>query len=95
MPGLSVLSLRFEVIDDRPDWPVASVLVDGRDPFTAVAPGWRGFDPAKILGPGSPLLPTDQGRRVAVYCCSWSPSGSSGRSWRGWKAAASSSSRSC
>jgi len=30
--GLSVLSLRFEVFDDRPDWPVVSVLVDGRDP---------------------------------------------------------------
>lgn len=67
---LSVLSLRFEVIDDRPDWPVVSVLVDGRDPFAAVAPGWRGFDPAKLLGRGSPLLPADQGRRVAVYCCS-------------------------
>jgi hypothetical protein len=69
MPGLSVLSLRFEVIDDRPDWPAVQVLVDGRDPFAAVAPGWRGFDPAKILGPDSPLLPADQGRRVAVYCC--------------------------
>jgi|GEM_PF-2323516 hypothetical protein len=68
--GPSVLSLRFEVVDDRPDWPVVSVLVDGRDPFAAVAPGRRGFDPAKILGPDSPLLPADQGRRVAVYCCS-------------------------
>jgi hypothetical protein len=68
--GLSVLSLRFEVVDDRPDWPVVRVLVDGRDPFAAVAPGWRGFDPAEILGPDSPLLPADQGRRVAVYCCS-------------------------
>jgi hypothetical protein len=68
--GLSVLSLRFEVVDDRPDWPVVAVLVDGRDPFAAVAPNWRGFDPAKILGPGAPLLPVDRGRRVAVYCCS-------------------------
>jgi hypothetical protein len=68
--GLSILSLRFEVVDDRPDWPVVSVLVDGRDPFAALAPGWRGFDPAKILGPDSPLLPADLGRRVAVYCCS-------------------------
>jgi len=49
--GLSVLSLRFEVVDDRPDWPVVRILVDGRDPFAAVAPGWR-FDPAKILRPG-------------------------------------------
>jgi hypothetical protein len=68
--GLSEFSLRFEVIADRPDWPVVSVLVDGRDPFAAAAPGWRGFDPAKILGSDSPLLPVDRGRRVAVYCCS-------------------------
>lgn len=68
--GLSVLSLQFQVVDDRPDWPAVRVLVDGRDPFAAVAPGWRGFDPAKMLGPGSPLLPEDLGRRVAVYCCS-------------------------
>jgi hypothetical protein len=68
--GLSTLSLQFEVVDDRPDWPVVRVLADDQDPFAAVAPGWRGFDPAKILGPSSPLLPADQGRRVAVYCCS-------------------------
>ncbi len=68
--GLSVLSLRFEVVDDRPDWPAVQVLIDGRDRFAAIAPGWRGFDPAKIVGPDSPLLPADQGRRVAVYCCS-------------------------
>jgi hypothetical protein len=67
---LSILSLQFEVIDDRPDWPAVRVLVDGRDPFAAVARGWRGFDPETILGPGSPLLPADLGRRVAVYCCS-------------------------
>src|SRR5215813_2841054 len=67
---LSILSLRFEVADDRPDWPVVRVLADGQDPFAAVAPGWRGFDPAEILGPHSPLLPVDQGRRVAVYRCS-------------------------
>lgn len=68
--GLSVLSLQFEVVDNRPDWPVVRVLADGQEPFAAVAPGWRGFDPAKMLGPHSPLLPADQGRRVAVYCCS-------------------------
>jgi hypothetical protein len=68
--GLSALSLRFAVVDDRPDWPVVRVLADGRDPFAAVAPDWRGFDPEKMLGPRSPLLPVDQGRRVAVYCCS-------------------------
>lgn len=66
----SILSLQFEVADNRPDWPVVRVLADGRDPFVAVAPGWRGFDPAKMLGPRSPFLPADQGRRVAVYCCS-------------------------
>jgi hypothetical protein len=68
--GLSILSLQFEVLDNRQDWPVIRVLADGRNPFAAVAPGWRGFDPAKMLGPESPLLPASQGRRVAVYCCS-------------------------
>lgn len=58
------------VADDRPDWPVVSVLVDGLDPFAAAASGWRGLDPAAILGPGSPLPPAEPGRRVAVYCCS-------------------------
>ena len=68
--GLSILCLQFEVIGDRPDWPVVRVLADGQGPFAAIAPGWRGFDPAKMLGPRSPFLPVDQGRRVAVYCCS-------------------------
>jgi hypothetical protein len=68
--GLSLLSLQFQVVNDRPDWPVVRILVDGREPFAAVAPGWLGFDPAEILGSRSPLLPADQGRRVAVYCCS-------------------------
>ena len=68
--GLSILSLQFEMVDDCPDWPLVRILVDGRDPFAAVAPGWRGFYPAKMLGPRSPLLPADQGPRVAVYCCS-------------------------
>jgi hypothetical protein len=68
--GLSVLSLRFQVFDDRPDWPVVQVLADGDDPFIDVAPGWAGFDPAKMLGTPSPLLPVGLGRRVAVYRCS-------------------------
>jgi len=68
--GLSILSLQFEVVDHNPDWPDVRIFADGRDPFAAVAPGWRGFDPPEMLGPCSPLLPVDQGRRVAVYCCS-------------------------
>jgi len=60
--GLSILSLQFEVVDDRPDWPVVRVLVDGQDPFAAVVRGWRGFDPEKILGSYSPLLGGDAGR---------------------------------
>jgi hypothetical protein len=68
--GLSVLTLRFEVLDDRPDWPVVTILVDGENPSASVADGWRGFDPAQILGEGSPLTPTDAGRRVAVWMCS-------------------------
>jgi len=68
--GLSVLSLRFQIVGNRPDWPVVRVLVDGQDPFAAAVSGWRGFDPEKMLGPDSPLRPADLGRRVAVYCCS-------------------------
>ncbi len=45
--GLSILSLQFEVVDDRPDRPVVRVLVDGQNPFASVAPGWRGFDPLR------------------------------------------------
>jgi hypothetical protein len=68
--GLSILVLEFEVLDDRPDWPVVTIRVDGNDPFTKVAKDWRGFDPSKMLGPHSPLVPDDNGRRVAVYQCS-------------------------
>lgn len=72
---LSTLTLGFEIVDDRPDWPVLSVRVDGVDPFEAVAQGWQGFDPAKILGPDGPLVPTGAGRRVAVYRCSCGEAG--------------------
>lgn len=68
--GLSLLSLDFEVANGRRDWPAVRILVNGKEPFATVAPGWRGFDPAEVLGPRSPLLPADQGRRVAVYTCS-------------------------
>jgi hypothetical protein len=68
--GISVLALEFEVLDDRPDWPVLTVRVDGKDPFAKVAKDWQGFDPGKMLGPYSPLVPSDNGRRVAVYRCS-------------------------
>lgn len=67
---VSVLALGFEILDDRPDWPVVTIRVDGEDPFKGVAESWRGFDPGEILGPSSPLLPDDNGRRVAVYRCS-------------------------
>lgn len=70
-----VLSLQYQVLDDRPDWPVVKVLVDGLDPFEIVAPGWRGFDPAEMLGDTSPLLPRDNGRRVAIYRCSCGEAG--------------------
>lgn len=64
-----VLTLQFEVLDGHDDWPVVKILVDGRNPFADVAPNWRGFDPAQILGLDSVLLPDDRGRRVAVYRC--------------------------
>ena len=62
--------LRFLVLDDRPDWPVVQILADGREAFADQLPGWQGFDPEDMLGDQSPLLPEDQGRRVAVYRCS-------------------------
>jgi hypothetical protein len=70
---LSVLTLRFDVLDvldDNPDWPVVTILVDGVDPFQGVAKDWRGFDPHQILGKQAPLQPIDGGRRVAVCTCS-------------------------
>lgn len=67
---LATLSLRFKVLDDRPDWPVTEVLINGEDPFVRVAQDWRGFDPPKIVGRESPLIPVPEGRRVAVYQCS-------------------------
>jgi hypothetical protein len=72
---LSTLSLQFQVLDDRPDWPVAAVMVNGQDPFAEIAKDWRGFDPAEILGPHSPLYPVGHGRRVAVYRCSCGEAG--------------------
>jgi len=68
--GLSTLSVQFEVVDDdRPDYPVVRFLVDGRDLLAAAAPGSLGYDPTRILGPRSPLHPTNPGRRVALYYC--------------------------
>lgn len=66
---LSVLSLQFDVVDDRRDWPVVTIKVDGDDPFAAVASGWRGFGPERILGSTLPLLPDGTGQRVALYVC--------------------------
>ena len=73
--GLSVLSLEFQADEARLDWPVVGIKVDGLDPFVEVAKDWRGFDPAKMLGSASPLLPGDLGRRVALYTCSCGEAG--------------------
>ncbi|MDF8265776.1 hypothetical protein [Luteipulveratus flavus] len=73
--GLSVLRLEYDVPARRPDWPNLAIRVDGEDPFVAVAKDWRGFDPSTMLGPASPLLPDDNGRRVALYRCSCGEAG--------------------
>lgn len=73
--GLSLLSLEFKTEEGRPDWPIVAIKVDGTHPFADVAKDWRGFDPAKMLGPASPLLPGDLGRRVALYTCSCGEAG--------------------
>jgi hypothetical protein len=72
---LATLTLRFKVLDDSPDWPVTEVSINGEDPFAPVAQDWRGFDPPKILGRESPLIPVPEGRRVAVYRCSCGEAG--------------------
>jgi hypothetical protein len=72
---VSVLTLRFEVLAGRPDWPVLGIRVNGESPFEKIAKGWRGFDPGTILGTSSPLIPDDAGSRVAVYRCSCGEAG--------------------
>lgn len=67
--GLSILSVRFEETDRGPDFPVTRFLVDGQDPFAGAAPGSLGWDPEKMLGRRSALLPLDGGQRVALYFC--------------------------
>lgn len=72
---LSELSLGFEVLDGRPDWPALTICVDGSNPFAVVAAGWRGFDPAAMLSTRSPLIPENFGRRVALRRCSCGEAG--------------------
>ncbi len=51
--------------------PVATLLIDGIDLFSDLAPnGFVGFDPDELLGPDEPLVPAEPARRVAVYRCS-------------------------
>lgn len=71
---VSVLALDIHNHDD-PDRPVVHIGVDGEDPFATVVPGWAGFDPDDVLGGDSPLLPTANGRRVALYRCSCGEAG--------------------
>lgn len=70
------LTLRFDPDADRPDYPVVSILIDGED-LVAGTPqaNFMGFDPAKILGEDSPLLPATPPRRVAIYRCSCGEAG--------------------
>jgi hypothetical protein len=55
--------------------PVVAIRIDGERAFEKVAKEWQGFDPGKILGVPSPLVPDEAGRRVAVYRCSCGESG--------------------
>ncbi|MEV6416503.1 hypothetical protein [Kribbella sp. NPDC051718] len=69
--GTSQLALTVEVLDNRPDRPVVTILVDGEKPFAGVASTWQGFDPDDLLGAQQPLVPREPaGRRVAVHRCS-------------------------
>jgi hypothetical protein len=70
---IAELALRIERdgADGHPDYPVVTILVDGREAFARHdRHSYKGFSPAQILGPDSPLLPQAAPRRVAIYRCS-------------------------
>ncbi len=67
------IRIRFDVDPERADWPVATILIDDRDVLGLE--GSIGFDPARLLTPTNPLLPTDPPRRIAVYRCSCGEAG--------------------
>ncbi|WP_427886926.1 hypothetical protein ACQHIV_28920 [Kribbella sp. GL6] len=69
----AVLSLHFEVRNEQPDWPVVAILVDGQNPFAAVAPDRQGFDPAAILGPPTPAPTPDLGPLAPDPTCDLGP----------------------
>ena len=58
----------------HPNLPIVTVLIDGED-VIGRSTGYQGFDPDDLLGPDSPLLPTDPPRRIAVYRCSCGEAG--------------------
>jgi len=63
------LSLRVDEWE-APDWPVVTILVDGRE-LTDVVGGrsFVGFDPDQILSDEEPLVPGVLPERIAVYRC--------------------------
>ncbi|GAA2839535.1 hypothetical protein [Kribbella solani] len=60
MDEFSVLTLGFDVPGNNPDWPLVTILVDGKNPFAKVAPDWQGFDPADLFGPPRPAGPASR-----------------------------------
>lgn len=67
------IKIRFDIDVDRPDWPVATILIDGHDVLGL--DGSLGFDPGDLLSPENPLLPIHPPRRIAVYRCSCGEAG--------------------
>lgn len=62
--------LRIDLRDEtEPNYPIVTVLINGKDILGHVEGGFIGFDPAEVLDTGA-LVPTDPPRRVAVYRCS-------------------------
>jgi hypothetical protein len=64
------LDLRLGVPDiaGRPAaYPVLKILIDGTEELASRDQQYTGWHPADILGPGSPLLPAEPARRVALY----------------------------
>lgn len=64
---IHTIQIRFDGLSESPDWPIATILIDGLDVLGLERS--IGFDPEDILGKSDPLLPTQPPRRVAVYRC--------------------------
>ncbi len=71
---VSALTLRIDQGNERPNYPIVTILVDGEDRLGRLDGGFIGFDPEELLDTGA-LMPGHPPRRVAVYRCSCGEAG--------------------